>query len=89
MSRFDPSQNTSELTNYYDTTGRGFVFYFNYSDPIDARKVCIKSCPSINIIDEEQFKNYTLSTNQSLCEYDVAPGVYIRNKCPRLPLIQT
>lgn len=83
------SQNTSELVNYYDTTGRGFVFYFNYSDPINARKVCVKACPSINIIDEEEFKNYTLSTNQTLCEYDVSPGVYIRKKCPKLPLIQT
>ncbi len=71
-----------------DTTGRPFVFFFNYTDPINARKVCVKACPSISLLNENQFKNYTLIHNYTLCDSSVPPGVYNSVKCPKIPVVK-
>lgn len=82
--------NVQNTTLYrQDTAGLPFVFYFNYTDPIDSRKVCVKSCPNKNIASIDDFKNFTSFNNFTVCDYGVTPGMYDPKKCPKLPIIQT
>lgn len=83
-----PNTKTINSTHHMDTTGLPYVFMFNYTDPLDTRKMCVKSCPSITIDKEQDFINYTRQNNYTLCEYGVKPGIYERAKCPRLPIIK-
>ena len=65
------------------------VLYFNFTDPVRTLKVCVKSCPDRTIFNENDFKNYTLANNITLCFYNVTPGVYDPKLCPKFPIIQS
>lgn len=72
-----------------DTTGLKYVLYFDYLKPADSFKVCVRTCPNVTITSVAQFSTYAQSINESLCFYNVTPGIYDRNQCPKLPILET
>lgn len=66
-----------------------YVFFLNYTDPLNSQKVCVKSCPETNIKNELEFIKYTETANNSLCMYDAKQGAYDPEKCPKLPIVKS
>ncbi len=83
-----PNAANASLATHRDTTGLPFVLFFNYTDPLRTRKVCVRACPSANLLTQADFKNYTLAHNHTLCDSGVPPGAYTPAKCPPLPVLK-
>lgn len=79
----------SHAANYTNTVGLSYVFFFSTLQPFNARKLCVRKCPDENIESIDQFENYTRRHQIGLCGYDVEPGVYDSDKCPKLPIYRT
>lgn len=80
------SVNGSQLSGE-DTTGRTNVFYFDYTNPLKSKKVCVKSCPNVTLTTVNEFNKYTV--DNPLCMYNVPAGQYRSDMCPTLPVLAT
>ena len=63
------------------------VFYFDYSNPLKSRKVCVKTCPNVTLTTVNEFNMYTV--DNPLCLYNVPAGPYRQDMCPSLPVLAT
>lgn len=73
----------------WDTTGLNYVLFFDYTKPIKSLKACVKHCPDEHIDSLDEFKNYTLRKNATLCFYSVKPGDYNPSLCPVIPIFKS
>jgi hypothetical protein len=64
------------------------VLFFDYYNPKDSLKACVKTCPTQRIETNSDFNNFTIY-NGNLCLYDVVLGTYDTAKCPKIPIPKT
>jgi hypothetical protein len=62
--------------------------YFDFEKPKETIKVCIKTCPNIEIKTENDLINFT-KTNGNICLYNITVGTYDEKNCPKLPIDKT
>lgn len=53
-----------------DMRDKPYLFYFSSSDLSNSIKICVTECPSMNITNLSELRNYFDTTNHNLCFYD-------------------
>lgn len=84
--RKNPLRKNQSQYKQQNLADKQYVLYFDYLKPRSSKKACVSECPTQHIKNENDFIKYTKAKNQTLCFYNVTPGVYDPNLCPQLPI---
>ncbi|CAD7003889.1 CTL-like protein 1 [Ceratitis capitata] len=84
-----------------NTIDKPQLFYFDYKNPRQSIKICVKECPSRNINSKTDLHKYYMDTGTNLCRYDFNMDSLLdtNNKnideyfnflgpCPKLPIYE-
>ncbi|XP_036220296.2 choline transporter-like 1 [Bactrocera oleae] len=84
-----------------NTIDKPQLFYFDFKNPRQSIKICVKECPSRNISDVKELYRYYMDTNTKLCRYDFNMDTILNTNiknideyfnflgpCPKLPIYE-
>uniref|UniRef100_A0A034VZ78 Choline transporter-like protein n=1 Tax=Bactrocera dorsalis TaxID=27457 RepID=A0A034VZ78_BACDO len=84
-----------------NTIDKPQLFYFDFKNPRQSIKICVKECPSRNITDVQELYRYYMDTNTKLCRYDFNMDTILNTNsknideyfnylgpCPKLPIYE-
>lgn len=84
-----------------NTIDKPQLFYFDFKNPRQSIKICVKECPKRNITDVQELFKYNMETNTKLCRYDFNMDSLLNTNtknideylnflgpCPKLPIYE-
>jgi len=70
------------------------VFFMGVLDPRNSMQVCVRHCPTSDIVSAEHAKEFAIHNNSRLCRYDIDPDDYHKETwsadgpCPSRPVFK-
>ncbi|GFO10729.1 choline transporter-like protein 1 [Plakobranchus ocellatus] len=79
----------------WNLKGRPYLFFMNIRDPDHSLRICVNTCPEMDIRSPKILFEFSQQTGSLLCRYDLGLGFYtfanrtLHGPCPVLPIYKS